>query len=76
MVEFAGARARDKPRPVHRDAPQRVWRVEGTSTFLEARLPVVALRFELQAFCEPSKERERFAPMYERVWTCGVGECW
>ena len=43
MVELAGRCARDEPRPVHRDALQRVWRVEGAA-FLEAKHRAVALR--------------------------------
>ena len=43
MVELAGLCARDEPRPVHRDALQRVWRVEGAA-FLEAKRRAVALR--------------------------------
>ena len=42
MVELAGLCARDEPRPVHRDALQRVWRVEGAA-FLEAKRLAVAL---------------------------------
>ena len=43
MVELAGLCARDEPRPVHRDALQRVWCVEGAA-FLEAKRRAVALR--------------------------------
>ena len=72
MVELAGLCARDEPRPVHRDAQQRVWRVEGAA-FLEAkrrdltgpRVVALALLDELEAICEP--RARGFAPMYERV---------
>ena len=82
VVELAGRCARDEPRPVHRDALQRVWRVEGAA-FLEAKRLAVALcdltgprvveraavALALLDELEAICEpRARgFAPMYERV---------
>ena len=82
MVKLAGLCACDELRPVHSDAIQRAWRVEGAA-FLEAKRRAIALRdltgprvveraavalALLDELEAICEPRARgFAPMYERV---------